>query len=224
MTLRTKWGTREKTKPKKTRRPTKEEKEHCNRRVASKLSHQHSKQQHLTAWLTGGHSVHALPHSSARHHASTPTGRPYATQSHSLSLRRPSRKSTRHPSSRGSPRPHGISYSSAFEPARWETKFWSRTYTSARRQDATKHSGCRKWLKDRLAESEETVDARMKWKWIKRVRSEYKQRPVSLKNHKGKPTSCSKQAQTFAEHLSHQQWAPPQHHYTGSHEPIPHNA
>ena len=80
------------------------------------------------------------------------------------------------------------------------------------------------WLKDRLAESEETVNARMKSKWIERIRSEYKQRPASLKNHEGKPTSCSKLAQTFAEHLSHQQWAPPQHYYTGSDEPILHSA
>ena len=60
--------------------------------------------------------------------------------------------------------------------------------------------------------------------WIKRIRSEYRQRPVSLKNQEAKPTSSSNQAQSFAEHLSKQQWAPPQHRYTGSHEPILHNA
>ena len=38
------------------------------------------------------------------------------------------------------------------------------------------------WLKDRLAESAQTVDDRMKWKWVKRIRSEYKQCPVSLKD------------------------------------------
>ena len=69
----------------------------------------------------------------------------------------------------------------------------------------------------------------MKWKWIKRIRSEYKQRPVSLKDcwrkpTSRKPTSRSKQGQTFAEHLSHQQWAAPQHQYMGSHEPILHTA
>ena len=50
------------------------------------------------------------------------------------------------------------------------------------------------WLKDRLAESEQTMDARMKWKVIKRIRSDYKQRPVSIHNAKGKPVSQSKQA------------------------------
>ena len=51
------------------------------------------------------------------------------------------------------------------------------------------------WLRD-MAESEETVDARMKWKWIRHIRSEYKQRRVSFKNFQGKPTNCSAQAQT----------------------------
>ena len=57
------------------------------------------------------------------------------------------------------------------------------------------------WLKDRLAESEATLDPRQKWKWIKRVRSDYKPRPVSIRDSQGKPTSLSQQAQTFAEYL-----------------------
>ena len=76
------------------------------------------------------------------------------------------------------------------------------------------------WLKDRLAESEQTMDARVKWKWIKRIRSDYKQRPVSIHNAKGKPVSQSKQAATFAEHLANSQWAPPSRPYTGNRDPI----
>ena len=56
-------------------------------------------------------------------------------------------------------------------------------------------------LKERLAESEATLDPRQKWKWIKRVRSHYKPRPVSMRDSQGKPTSLSQRAQTFAEYL-----------------------
>ena len=65
------------------------------------------------------------------------------------------------------------------------------------------------WLKDRLAESEATLDPRQKWKWIKRVRSDYKPRPVSIRDSQGKPTSLSQQAQTFAEYLRDSHWAAP---------------
>ena len=41
------------------------------------------------------------------------------------------------------------------------------------------------WPKDRLAESEATLDPRQKWKWIKRVRSDYKPRPVSTRDSQG---------------------------------------
>ena len=74
------------------------------------------------------------------------------------------------------------------------------------------------WLKDRLAESEATLDPRQKWKWIKRVRSDYKPRPVSIRDSQGKPTSLSQQAQTFAEYL--RDWAAPPTPYTGPTSPI----
>ena len=76
------------------------------------------------------------------------------------------------------------------------------------------------WLKDRLAESEQTVDARQKWKWIKRIRSDYRPRPVSIHNTQGKPVSQTKQAQTFAQHLADKQWAHPVQGYTGPREPL----
>ena len=31
------------------------------------------------------------------------------------------------------------------------------------------------------------VDARQKWKWIKRIRSDYRPQPVSIQNTQGKP-------------------------------------
>ena len=76
------------------------------------------------------------------------------------------------------------------------------------------------WLKDRLAESEATLDPRQKWKWIKRVRSDYKPRPVSIRDSQGKPTSPSQQAQTFAEYLRDSHWAAPPTPYTGPTDPI----
>ena len=51
------------------------------------------------------------------------------------------------------------------------------------------------------AESEDTIDARDKWRWIKRIRSDYKPRTVTLSGPDGKPTSFRKQADTFAKHL-----------------------
>ena len=52
------------------------------------------------------------------------------------------------------------------------------------------------------AQSEDTTDARDKWRWIKRIRSDYKPRAVTLTGPDGKPTvSCSKQADTFAKHI-----------------------
>ena len=53
------------------------------------------------------------------------------------------------------------------------------------------------WLKDRLAESEQALDARQKWKWIKMIRSDRKPRPLSILGRDGKPTS---------RHLAHNQW------------------
>ncbi|CAE7374522.1 jockey\pol [Symbiodinium natans] len=76
------------------------------------------------------------------------------------------------------------------------------------------------WLKERLAESEATLDPRQKWKWIKRVRSDYKPRPVSIRDSQGKPTSLSQQAQTFAEYLRDSHWAAPPTPYTGPTDPI----
>ena len=49
------------------------------------------------------------------------------------------------------------------------------------------------WLKERLKESEETIDARDKRRWIKRIRSDYKPHTVTLNGPDGKPTSFSKQ-------------------------------
>ena len=71
------------------------------------------------------------------------------------------------------------------------------------------------WLKERLAESEATLDPRQKWKWIKRVRSDYKPRPVSIRDSQGKPS----QAQTFAEYLRDSHWATPPTPYTGPTDP-----
>ena len=73
--------------------------------------------------------------------------------------------------------------------------------------------------KQRLAESEATLDPRQKWKWIKRVRSDYKPRPVSIRDSQGKPTSLSQQAQTFAEYLRDSHWAAPPTPYTGPTDP-----
>ena len=53
------------------------------------------------------------------------------------------------------------------------------------------------------------MDARQKWKWIKRIRSDYRRRPASIHNAQGKPVSQTKQAQTFAQHLADKQWAQP---------------
>ena len=64
------------------------------------------------------------------------------------------------------------------------------------------------WLKDGLAESEQALDAQQKWKWIKTIRSDRKPRPLSILGRDGKPTSRSKQAHAFAEHLAHSQWGP----------------
>ncbi|CAE7032094.1 pol [Symbiodinium natans] len=44
------------------------------------------------------------------------------------------------------------------------------------------------WLKERLAESEATLDPRQKWKWIKRVRSDYKPRPNTCEHWAAPPT------------------------------------
>ena len=76
------------------------------------------------------------------------------------------------------------------------------------------------WLKARLAESEATLDPRQKWKWIKRIRSDYKPRPVSIRDSQGKPTSQSQQAQVFAEYLRDSHWAAPPTPYTGPTDPI----
>ena len=76
------------------------------------------------------------------------------------------------------------------------------------------------WLKDRLAESEATLDPRQKWKWIKRVRSDYKPRPVSIRDSQHKPTSLSQQAQTFADYLRDSHWAAPPPPDTGPTSPI----
>ena len=62
------------------------------------------------------------------------------------------------------------------------------------------------------------MDARQKWKWIKRIRSDYRPRPVH--NTQGKPVSQTKQAQTFAQHLADKQWAHPVQGYTGPREPL----
>ena len=43
------------------------------------------------------------------------------------------------------------------------------------------------WLKERLAESEATLDPRQKWKCIKRVRPDYKPRPVSIRDRSHRP-------------------------------------
>ena len=59
-------------------------------------------------------------------------------------------------------------------------------------------------------------DARDKWRWIKRIRSDYKPRTVNLNGPDGKPTSFSKQADTFAKHLAEVQWARTQDPPTGS--------
>ena len=76
------------------------------------------------------------------------------------------------------------------------------------------------WLKARLAESEATLDPRQKWKWIKRIRSDYNPRPVSIRDSQGKPTSQSQQAQVFAEYLRDSHWAAPPTPYTGPTDPI----
>ena len=76
------------------------------------------------------------------------------------------------------------------------------------------------WLKERLAESEATLDPRQKWRWIKRVRSDYKPRPVSIRDSQGKPTSQTQQAQTFAEYLRDSHWAAPPAPYSGPTDPI----
>ena len=75
-------------------------------------------------------------------------------------------------------------------------------------------------LKARLAESEATLDPRQKWKWIKRIRSDHKPRPVSIRDSQGKPTSQSQQAQVFAEYLRDSHWAAPPTPYTGPTDPI----
>ena len=64
------------------------------------------------------------------------------------------------------------------------------------------------------------MDARQKWKWIKRIRSDYRPRPVSIHNTQGKPVSQTKQAQTFAQHLADKQWAQPVQGYTGPRTPL----
>ncbi|CAE7610120.1 Pol, partial [Symbiodinium sp. CCMP2456] len=76
------------------------------------------------------------------------------------------------------------------------------------------------WLKERLAESEATLDPRQKWRWIKRVRSDYKPRPVPIRDSQGKPTSQTQQAQTFAEYLRDSHWATPPAPYSGPTDPI----
>ena len=43
------------------------------------------------------------------------------------------------------------------------------------------------------------MDARQKWKWIKRIRCDYRPWPVSIHNTQAKPVSQTKQAQTFAQ-------------------------
>ena len=70
-------------------------------------------------------------------------------------------------------------------------------------------------LKDRLAESEATIDAGDRWRWIKRMGSDYKPRTVTLNGPDGKSTSFSKLADTFAKHLAEVQWALPSGEYTG---------
>ena len=76
------------------------------------------------------------------------------------------------------------------------------------------------WLKERRAESQAVLDPRQKWKWGKRVRSDYKPRPVSIRDSQGKPTSLSQQAQSFAEYLRDSHWAAPPTPYTGPTDPI----
>ena len=76
------------------------------------------------------------------------------------------------------------------------------------------------WLKGRLAESEATLDPRQKWHWIKRVPSDYKPRPVSIRESQGRPTSQTQQAQTFAEYLRDSHWAAPAAPYSGPTDPI----
>ena len=71
-----------------------------------------------------------------------------------------------------------------------------------------------------LGRKRATLDPRQKWKWIKRVRSDYEPRPVSIRDSQGKPTSLSQQAQTFAEYLRDSHWAAPPTPYTGPTSPI----
>ena len=52
------------------------------------------------------------------------------------------------------------------------------------------------------------------------MRSDYKPRPVSIRDSQGKPTSLSQQAQTFAEYLRDSHWAAPPPPYTGPTDPI----
>ena len=52
------------------------------------------------------------------------------------------------------------------------------------------------------------------------MRSDYKPRPVSIRDSQGKPTSLSQQAQTFAEYLRDSHWAAPPTPYTGPTDPI----
>ena len=223
-------GEKREPKPKTTRRPREEEKERYNRRVASKLSHQHTS---LPVSLgedkqTASSSSASLPgspeDSASTRYSTAPRGIP-RVNSHWQTLRDAVTQSLAETITEE----HKAPKQPWITKATWDLiqhrirarevgdkvmdQDLHRQMRSQARHDKTQ------WLKDRLAESEETVDARMKWKWIKRMRSGR----FFVENHEGKPTSYSKQAQTFAEHLSHQQWAP-QHHYTGSQEPILHKA
>ena len=202
MTLRSKKERREKPKPKKTRRPTEGEKALYNRSVSSKLSHQltnlllNTRQDKQAA--NSSSSSRSQPGSqtdTASTHSSTTKPSPPCLNTHWQTIRDAVTQSfedtiTEETKARKQPWISNTTWDLI------QQRIHAReTGDKATEQELHKEVGSQarrgktQWLKDRLAESEETVDARMKWKWIKRIRSEYKQRPVSLKDREGKPVS-----------------------------------
>ena len=165
-TFRTKTTRRKKPKPRKTLRPTEEEKEHYNRQVASRL--RQPQPPPLPVCYGADNSVPAstAPHSQGRlktrsprttprqhttHRVLTHTGRRSGKPAHSHSPR-PSRRNIRRRNSRGVANSRGTSYNTEYKQGKQVTKPQSRTSTSkcAHRRDKTKHSGSRTgWRKAR---------------------------------------------------------------------------
>ena len=139
----------------------------------------------------------------------TNTEQSYARLSSTRGPRR-SRRKRRRPASLDHPNHVGAHTATLTSPGQQDQDLETQLHKNIRAQARRDRV---QWLKERLAESERTMDARQKWKWIKRNRSDYRPRPV-------KPVSQTKQAQTFAQHLADKQWAQPVQGYTGPRTPL----